>query len=128
MYPVGKMSDRNTTCSSGIPSGIFWAFTSAHRTRRYSACPPGMPPVRWLYPYSPAGECPISAAAISAFGLEVSQQEYSCFWQNQQSPQAMSNGTTMRSPFLNCVTAAPTSTTSPIGSWPRTSPDCMVGM
>ena len=40
----------------------------------------------------------------------------------------MVNGTTTRSPFFSFVTALPTSTTSPIGSWPRTSPSSIVGM
>ena len=40
----------------------------------------------------------------------------------------MVNGTTTRSPFLNFVTAEPTSSTMPIGSWPRTSPASIVGM
>src|SRR4051794_18264191 len=39
----------------------------------------------------------------------------------------MSNGTTIRSPFLNFFTSRPTSTTSPIGSWPRMSPGFMAG-
>src|SRR4051812_29514717 len=39
----------------------------------------------------------------------------------------MSNGTTIRSPFLNFRTWLPTSTTSPMGSWPRTSPGFMAG-
>src|SRR5829696_5028569 len=75
----------------------------------------------------PHGDCPITAAAAAAFGLVLSQQEYSSRLQNQHSPQAMSNGTTMRSPFFSLVTAPPTSTTSPIGSWPRMSPGFMAG-
>ena len=75
MYPVGRMSDRNTTLSSGMPSGIFSTLASAHTTRRNWACPPAYPPVRWLYPYSPAGAWPITCRATSAFGLVVSQHE-----------------------------------------------------
>ena len=41
MYPVGKMSDRNSTDSSGSPSSILIGPTSAKGTRAYSACPPG---------------------------------------------------------------------------------------
>jgi hypothetical protein len=52
----------------------------------------------------------------------VSQQAKSCFVQKKHWPQAMTNGTTTRSPFLSFVTALPTSTTIPIGSWPSTSP------
>src|SRR4051812_27051427 len=65
--------------------------------------------------------------AASAFGLVLSQHEENCRWQNQHSPQAMSNGTTIRSPFLKFRTSLPTATTSPIGSWPRTSPGFMAG-
>ncbi len=39
----------------------------------------------------------------------------------------MTNGTTTRSPFLRFFTALPTSTTTPIDSWPRMSPDSIVG-
>jgi hypothetical protein len=48
-------------------------------------------------------------------------------WQNQHCPQAMVNGTTIRSPFLKFRTALPTSTTSPIGSCPRMSPGFIAG-
>ena len=40
----------------------------------------------------------------------------------KQCPQEMLNGITTRSPGLMCVTSAPTSSTMPIGSWPRMSP------
>ena len=39
----------------------------------------------------------------------------------------MVNGTTTRWPFFS-VDFGPTSTTSPMNSWPRTSPACIVGM
>jgi transposase len=39
--PVGKMSLRNSNCSSGMPSGTLMWVASAKGTRRYSACPPG---------------------------------------------------------------------------------------
>ena len=45
----------------------------------------------------------------------------------QQCPQEMLNGITTRSPGLMCVTSAPTSSTMPIGSWPRMSPGSMNG-
>jgi hypothetical protein len=61
-------------------------------------------------------------------GFEVSHSEYNCLWQNQQEPQEVVNGTTTRSPFFSFLTSRPTSTTSPIGSWPSTSPSRMVGM
>ena len=63
-----------------------------------------------------------------AFGFELSQSEVRPSRQYRQRPQAMANGTTTRSPGFRVVTPAPTSTTSPMNSWPSTSPDCMVGM
>ena len=42
-------------------------------------------------------------------------------------PQAIWNGTTTRSPAARSVTAAPTSSTMPIGSCPRMSPSVMNG-
>src|SRR5690606_16700613 len=39
----------------------------------------------------------------------------------------MVNGTTTRSPFLRLVTALPTSSTMPIGSWPMMSPSFIMG-
>jgi hypothetical protein len=44
MYPVGKMSDRNSTCSSLKPFSIFSGPTSANGTRAYCAWPPANPP------------------------------------------------------------------------------------
>jgi hypothetical protein len=41
MYPVGKMSERNSTCSSVSESGTGSAPTSAYGTRTNSAWPPG---------------------------------------------------------------------------------------
>ncbi len=46
----------------------------------------------------------------------------------QQLPQAIWNGTTTRSPAWRSGTAAPTSSTMPIGSWPRMSPGVMNGV
>ena len=47
----------------------------------------------------------------------------------EHSPQEMVKGTTMRSPFLRPARLSePTSTTSPMVSWPSTSPDFIVGM
>ena len=45
----------------------------------------------------------------------------------KQCPQEMLNGTTTRSPTARSVTSAPTSSTMPIGSWPRMSPGVMKG-
>ena len=45
------------------------------------------------------------------------------------SPQMIVNGITTRSPTVSLLFAAgPTSTTSPMVSWPMMSPDFMVGM
>src|SRR5580704_14696972 len=110
------MSDRNSTCSSGRPDSILSGPTSAKGTRRYSACPPGNPPIMCEKPNKPAGACPIAFLAISAFGFDVSQQENNDFLQKKHSPQEIVNGTTTRSPFFRLVIALPTSTTSPMGS------------
>ena len=45
----------------------------------------------------------------------------------QHDPQLMLNGTTTRSPTCNVSTAAPTSRTTPMGSWPTMSPADMNG-
>ena len=66
--------------------------------------------------------------ASSALGFETSQHEKSPFAQKKQLPHEIVNGTTTRSPYFILVTALPTSTTSPIGSCPSTSPDFIVGM
>src|SRR5918997_1143980 len=75
----------------------------------------------------PQGEWPHSFSAMWAFGFEFSQSENIPFWQEKHLPQAMGNGTTTRSPFWTFFTALPVSTTSPMNSWPRMSPDSMVG-
>ena len=43
------------------------------------------------------------------------------------SPQQIVNGTTTRSPIFSFLLSAPTSTTSPMNSWPMMSPDFMPG-
>lgn len=40
--------------SSGTSSGILRQLTSPIGTLTHSACPPGYPPVKWLYPKNPA--------------------------------------------------------------------------
>ena len=45
----------------------------------------------------------------------------------KQCPHEMLNGMTTRSPTASMVTSSPTSTTTPIGSWPSTSPRSMKG-
>src|SRR3989442_300723 len=64
---------------------------------------------------------------MPAFGLEFSQSENIAFLQKKQLPHAIGNGTTTRSPRLGLPTAPPTSTTSPMNSWPRMSPFTMPG-
>src|SRR2546423_13620930 len=64
-----------------------------------------------------------------ALGLVLSQQLQSWRLQKKQLPQAMGNGTTTRSPTFSLLlsTSGPTSSTTPIGSWPRMSPGFMNG-
>ena len=59
---------------------------------------------------------------------EFSHSEYCSRSQKKQWPQAMGNGTTTRSPTVSLRTSEPTSTTSPMNSWPRMSPGSMNGM
>ena len=54
IQPVGRMSERNSTLSSSMPSGITMGPISAYGTRAYSACPPAYPPVRCEYPKAAA--------------------------------------------------------------------------
>src|SRR3954471_573135 len=82
----------------------------------------------WVYPKRPEGEKPMSFSATAALGLVLSQQDVSPFWQNQQLPHAIVNGTTTRIPFLIRLTSDPTSTTSPMNSCPRMSPGLSAGM
>ena len=81
----------------------------------------------WLKPKRPAGEWPIALIAISALGLVRSQAENMPRWQNQHCPQLIVKGTTTLSPILRLVTSEPSSTTSPMFSWPRMSPLSIVG-
>jgi hypothetical protein len=101
--------------------------TSANGTRAYCACPPGYPPSMWEEPKRPAGDRPQTCSAIQAFGFEFSQSEKSCCRHDQQRPHEIGNGTTTRSPTARFRTASPTSTTSPMNSWPSTSHFSMVG-
>src|SRR5205823_13876761 len=80
------------------------------------------------YPNNPDPEKPYSFSAIQAFGFELSHRDQSCRSQKKQRPQAIVNGTTTRSPTFNLVFSVPTSTTSPMNSWPRMSPAFIVGM
>ena len=77
----------------------------------------------------PGGEWPHIFSAIQALGLEFSQSEYSSGSQHQQLPQAIGNGHDHPVADLEVLHArGPTSTTSPMNSWPRMSPDSIVGM
>src|SRR6476646_4135479 len=76
----------------------------------------------------PHGEYPHSFSAIHALGFVFSQREYISRSHCEQCPHAIGNGTTTRSPTRRCCTPLSTSTTSPMNSWPITSPRFIVGM
>src|SRR3954454_4793127 len=76
----------------------------------------------------PQGEWPHIFSAIQALVLEFSHRENIPFWQDQQLPQEIGKGTTTRSPTFRFLTDGPTSTTSPMNSWPRMSPCSSDGM
>src|SRR4029450_2881336 len=116
------MSDRNSTCSSERPFSILSGPTSANGTRAYSACPPAKPPVRCEDPNAHDPDCPSPFSASAALGFEFSHNDQLSCRHCQHSPQAIVNGTTTRSPTFSVLTLAPTSTTSPMNSCPRTSP------
>ena len=77
----------------------------------------------------PAVGWPKNFSASPAFGLVFSQTEYSSIRHAAHAPHAIGNGTTTRSPTrtLPESTPSPTSMTSPMNSWPITSPFCIVG-
>src|SRR3954451_6990125 len=64
----------------------------------------------------------------SGLGCVLSHSDHSSCSQYQHLPQPRKDGTTTRSPTLSLVVSGPTSTTSPMYSWPITSPSRMVGM
>ena len=68
------------------------------------------------------GEWPHSFSAFSWSGLVRSQPEKKPRLQKKHSPQEMVKGTTTRSPTFSFLFSAPTSTTSPMVSWPMMSP------
>lgn len=92
-------------------SGNFSRFQSAYGTSTYSACPPTHPPMS-TYPYAEPGRS----------GLTFSQMPVLPSLQFRHRPQEMLNGTDTRSPTLTNSTSGPSSTTSPVISWPRMSP------
>jgi hypothetical protein len=76
----------------------------------------------------PAVGWPSSFSETAALGFEFSHNEYRPRWQLRQAPQAIGKGTTTLSPTDSlCAAPGPTSTTSPMNSWPRMSPFSMVG-
>src|SRR3979411_2464083 len=68
-------------------------------------------------------------SAIQALGLELSQQDQSWSLHAKQPPQEIVKGTTTPSPTLSfsLLMPGPSSTTSPINSWPSMSPCSRVG-
>jgi hypothetical protein len=76
----------------------------------------------------PQGEWPNIFSAIHAFGFEFSHSENSSCWQKKHLPHEMGKETTTRSPTFLSFRSGPVSTISPMNSWPRMSPFCIVGM
>src|SRR3954454_3384307 len=114
-HAVGSTSDRYTYRSSDGPSGTLMWVNCAWGTRRYSACPPGTWPYIFEYP-NRAAPAPYSRTWV------VSHCVYSCWSHMKQAPHDTWNGMTTRSPRLRAVISEPTSSTTPIASWPRMSP------
>src|SRR3712207_4714668 len=77
----------------------------------------------------PAVAWPNICSPMYGLVFVLSQQLNSCRLQKKHSPQAIGNGTTTRSPTFSLLlsTSGPTSSTTPIGSWPSTSPGFMKG-
>ena len=71
---------------------------------------------------------PNTLSARSLLRLLRSQTEKLPRRHCSHSPQQMVNGTTTRSPTFSALFSEPTSTTSPMNSWPMMSPDSMPGM
>lgn len=63
-----------------------------------------------------------------AFGLTLWQLEYNPRAQNQQVPQKTLNGTMTRSPRSRFRTPEPTSSTTPMNSWPKVVPTRVSGI
>src|SRR3954452_6585877 len=89
--------------ASSSPTGSGYSVPSANGIRSASAWAPSMP----LLPKKPT--CSQAVGRPS--------------WQNAQVPSEKANGMTTTSPGLIVVTSAPTSSTTPIASWPI---DCPV--
>ena len=89
-------------------------------TRRNSAWAPGTSPYSLLNPNS-AAPMPWSRTWV------VSHCVCSPCVHIQQCPQQIWNGITTRSPTCRSPVSGPTSSTMPIGSWPRMSPSPMNG-
>src|SRR6185437_5962312 len=110
VQPVLAASDANSAVMSSTSSGIANA------------------PIACEYPKQPPGEYPHMASVMAGLGLPLSHSENSFCSQYQHRPHAMKELTTTRSPALWLRTDGPTSATSPMNSWPRTSPARIVGM
>src|SRR3954466_3303361 len=63
-----------------------------------------------------------------ALGLTLWQLLYRPRAQNQQLPQKMLKGTITRSPTCRCCTEEPTSSTTPMNSWPNVCPTRVSGI
>ena len=68
------------------------------------------------------------APTAVALGLTLWQFAYSPRAQNQHDPQKMLNGTRTRSPRLRFWTDEPTSSTTPMNSWPKVVPTRVSGI
>ena len=76
MYPVGKMSDRNSTCSSVRCAGTLTGPTSANGHADVLGLPAGVPAHHVRVPEQPAARSSRRPSPrVSAFGFELSQAE-----------------------------------------------------
>ena len=122
IQPVGAASEAKSARSSDTPRGPGTRpgrRTAPGRTRR--GCRRSRP-ARGSSRSSRRGAEPHSVSVIPGFGLPLSHSEYSSLRQYQHLPQLMNEQTTTRSPTRCFVTAGPTSTISPMNSWPSTAP------
>ena len=122
------MSDRNSTCSSVRPAGTLIGPTSANGTRAYSACPPAIAAEHVRVAEQRRGEWPHSFSAIHAFGFEFSQQREQLLATREALAARDRERHDDAVADLQVLHVAPTSTTSPMNSWPRMSPFSIVGM
>ena len=76
----------------------------------------------------PAARVPVELLGHPGVGIRVVAQRPEAPTARPQFPHAMVKGTTTRSPGETVDTPRPTSTTSPMNSWPRMSPAAIDGM